>query len=412
LERRDMVSLVIALLAAPLAALAGSGPVQTGADVLVSERLGELAGKRVGLVCNQTSMLTDGRHLADALHGSPGVSLVALFGPEHGIRGDQEGSVLDGVDRSTGVPVYSLYGTSYAPSPDLLASLDLLLFDIQDVGARFYTYISTLGHVMSAAAKAGVPVIVLDRPNPIRGILVEGPVRLDSLASFVGYAPIPVTHGMTIGELAEMYNGEGYLDGGARANLSVIRMKGWTRGRWFDETGLRWVKPSPNIASVRTAAVYPGACFVEGTNMSEGRGTDRPFEVIGAPWVDTARVLSKLRGLKLEGVEFTGVVFVPSRNQTGAVPKHDGSECRGVCLTVTDRDSFLPVSAGVAVLWAFRASHPEEFRWKPSSIDRLVGTPAVREMLDAGRDPAAIVRTWAEQVGRFRTVRAKYLLYE
>jgi uncharacterized protein YbbC (DUF1343 family) len=387
-------------------------PVTTGADVLVSERLGEMRGKRVALVCNHTSRLKDGRHLADVLRTAPGISLVALFGPEHGIRGDQEGSVVDGVDKETGVPVYSLYGSSYAPPASVLDSIDLLLFDIQDVGARFYTYISTLGHVMTAAAGAGVPVVVLDRPNPIRGISVEGPVRLDSLASFVGYAPIPVTHGMTVGELARLYNGEGYLRGGVRARCSVIEMRGWTRGLWFDETGLEWVRPSPNMATVETATVYPGACFFEGTNLSEGRGTDRPFEMIGAPWVDTARVLAALNGLHLQGVVFRGVTFTPRQNQQGAVPKHNGTECRGVRLVVTDRNRFLPVATGVALLWAFRTSHPGEFQWRPASIDRLAGTAALREMLDAGRDPGTIVDTWAGQVGRFRSIRSKYLLYQ
>jgi uncharacterized protein YbbC (DUF1343 family) len=403
---------ILVLLALSVLETGGIASVRTGADILVSERLGEIAGKRVGLVCNHTSRLKDGRHLADVLHGATGVSLVALFGPEHGIRGDQEGSVVNGVDSKTGVPVYSLYGSSYAPPVTVLDSIDLLLFDIQDVGARFYTYISTLGHVMTAAARAGVPVIVLDRPNPIRGISVEGPVRLDSLASFVGYAPIPVTHGMTVGELSLLYNGEGYLQGGVRADLSVIAMRGWTRGLWFDETGLEWVKPSPNMATVETATVYPGACFFEGTNLSEGRGTDRPFEMIGAPWVDTARVLAALKGLRLAGVEFRGAGFTPRQNQQGAVPKHNGAECRGVRLVVTDRNRFVPVATGVALLWAFKTSHPKEFQWRAGSIDRLAGTPVLREMLDAGRDPATIAGAWAEQVGRFRSIRSKYLLYE
>jgi uncharacterized protein YbbC (DUF1343 family) len=407
-----MVQSVLVLILLSLVGPGSIASVRTGADILVSERLGDVKGKRVGLVCNHTTRLKDGRHLADVLHGTPGISLVALFGPEHGIRGDQEGSVVDGVDRQTGLPVYSLYGNGYAPASPVLDSIDVLLFDIQDVGARFYTYISTLGHVMTAAACAGVPVIVLDRPNPIRGILVEGPVRLDSLKSFVGFAPIPVTHGMTVGELARMYNGEGYLEGGVRANLTVIEMTGWTRGLWFDETGLRWVKPSPNMVTVQTATVYPGSCFFEGTNLSEGRGTDRPFEIIGAPWVDTAKVLATLKGLRMPGVEFGGEAFVPRQNQKGAVPKHAGHECRGIRLDVTDRNRFVPVATGVALLWAFRISHPKEFQWKSSSIDRLAGTPALREMLDAGRDPSAIVGSWTAEIDRFRAVRSKYLLYE
>lgn len=407
-----MIQSVLVLI---LLSFAGSGSiaaVRSGADVLVSERLGDVKGKRIGLVCNHTARLKDGRHLADVLHGTPGISLVALFGPEHGIRGEEEGSVVDGVDRQTGLPVYSLYGSAYAPASAVLDSIDILLFDIQDVGARFYTYISTLGHVMTAAARAGVPVVVLDRPNPIRGISVEGPVRSDSLKSFVGFAPIPVTHGMTVGELARMYNGEGYLEGGVRADLSVIEMTGWARGLWFDETGLQWVKPSPNMVTVRTATVYPGSCFFEGTNLSEGRGTAWPFEVIGAPWVDTARVLATLKGMGMPGVAFGGEAFVPRQTQKGAVPKFDGQECRGIRLIVTDRNRFLPVATGVALLRAFRTSHPGEFRWRRASIDRLAGTPALREMLDAGKEPSAIVRSWGAEIDRFRAIRSKYLLYE
>ncbi len=407
-----MIRTFVLFLALSVIGTGGVAQVLTGADVLVSERLGEIEGKRIGLVCNHTSRLKDGRHLADVLRGSPGVSLVALFGPEHGIRGDQEGSVADGVDLATGIRVYSLYGSSYAPPANVLDSIDILLFDIQDVGARFYTYISTLGHVMTAAARAGVPLVVLDRPNPIRGISVEGPVRLDSLSSFVGYAPIPVTHGMTMGELAGLYNGEGYLQDRVRARVSVIAMRGWTRALWFDETGLQWVKPSPNMPSVATATVYPGSCFFEGTNLSEGRGTDRPFEVIGAPWVDTAKVLARLRSLPLEGIAFAGERFVPRQNQPGAVPKQNGVECGGIRLTVTERDRYRPVETGVAMLWAFRASHPREFQWRTASIDRLAGTPALREQLEAGRDPGDIVAAWADQVARFRAIRSKYLLYE
>ena len=407
-----MIPSVLVLIFLSCAGPGSIASVRTGADILVSERLADIKGKRVGLVCNHTTRLKDGRHLADVLHETPGISLVALFGPEHGIRGDQEGSVVDGVDRQTGVPVYSLYGSRYAPASPVLDSIDVLLFDIQDVGARFYTYISTLGHVMTAAARAGVPVIVLDRPNPIRGISVEGPVRLDSLRSFVGFAPIPVTHGMTVGELAKMYNGEGYLEAGARANLTVMAMRGWTRGLWYDETGLQWVKPSPNMATLTTATVYPGSCFFEGTNLSEGRGTDRPFEIIGAPWVDTAKVLAALNGLRIPGAEFSGEAFVPRQQQAGVVPKHDGRECRGIRLVVTDRNRFLPVATGVALLWAFKTSHPEEFHWKGSSIDRLAGTPALRQMLDAGRGPVAIVDSWEAEIDRFRAVRSKYLLYE
>jgi uncharacterized protein YbbC (DUF1343 family) len=304
--------------------------VLVGADILFTERLDLLKGKRVGLVTNHTALLSDGRHVADVITGRDDMDLVALFGPEHGIRGDTTGPILNGVDPATGIPIYSLYGKTKKPTPRMLAGLDVLVFDIQDVGARFYTYISTMGHVMGAAAKMNIPFVVLDRPNPLTGTRVEGPVAEDSMLSrlvplppklatgakpelstppdstlsLVTFAPIPIMHGMTVGELAMMYNGQGWLEDSIRVHLTVIRMKNWSRDFWYDETGLQWVNPSPNMLTLKTAMVYPGVCLFEGVNISEGRGTDKPFEYIGAPWLNTAQVIELLDNASLPGVQF------------------------------------------------------------------------------------------------------------
>ena len=251
-------------------------PVVVGADVLIHQREDLIKGKRIGLVTNHSGLLANGEHIADALHQMSDVTLVALYGPEHGVRGDTTGPLQNGTDPGTGVPVYSLYGATYKPTPEMLKGVEVLVFDIQDVGARFYTYISTLGNVMSAAAENHIPIIVLDRPNPVTGLYVDGPVLEDSLKSFVGYAPIPIAYGMTMGELAEMYNGEGWLDNGVKAELTVVRLQNWKRSMWYDQTGLRWVRLSPNMPTLNTAIPYTGTCLVEGINVSEGRGTDRP----------------------------------------------------------------------------------------------------------------------------------------
>jgi uncharacterized protein YbbC (DUF1343 family) len=379
----------------------------------VTNHLGLLQGRRVGLVANHTALLPDGRHLADVLASDPRIALVALFGPEHGIRGDTTGVLEDGVDARTGVHVYSLYGSTYKPTPEQLAGIDVLLFDIQDVGARFYTYISTLGHVMSAAGKAGMQIIVLDRPNPLRGISCEGPLPDDSLRSFVAYAPIPITHGMTVGELARLYDGEGWLEGGVRAPLTVIAMEHWKRTLWYDQTGLPWVPPSPNMLTLETAVVYPGTCLFEGTNISEGRGTERPFEYIGAPWMNSALVIELLEGQHLPGVHFETVQFTPMRkSREASSPKYEGEGCNGVFVEVTDREAFEPVATGIALLWAVRAVHPDRFEWRQRWIDRLAGTPTVRQRLDRGETPEAIVAGWQRDLQAFARVRSRYLLYE
>jgi len=404
---------ICTLLLFPFLGLAQTSPVVVGADVLIHERFDLIEGKRVGLVTNHSALLADGEHLADALHALTGTKLVALYGPEHGIRGDSTGPVENAIDSATGVPVFSLYGKSYKPTLEMLTGVDVLIFDIQDVGARFYTYVSTLGHVMSAAAENNIPVIVLDRPNPVTGLYVDGPIAEDSLKSFVAYAPIPIAHGMTIGELAFMYNGEGWLDNGVAARLTVVEMKNWKRSMWYDQTGLTWVRLSPNMLTLSTAIPYTGTCLFEGINISEGRGTDRPFEYIGAPWSSADTVSSILNSQRLAGVKFVPKEFTPTRRPNDAsVPKFESKLCKGVFVDVTDRDAFQPVRAGVWMIWAFKQTNPSAFQWRSSRFDRLAGTARIRNMLDQGKTPPEIFATWDADLRRFCSIRTKYLIYD
>ena len=389
-------------------------PVRAGADVLLSGRFDLVKGKKVGLVTNHSAMLSDGRHLADALHANPDVDLVALFGPEHGIRGDAPDgtTVRDGVDQATGAPVYSLYGTIHKPTPEMLHDVEVLVYDIQDVGARFYTYISTLSYAMEAAAEEMIPFVVLDRPNPIRGTWVEGWVRDDSLSSFVGLHPVPIAHGMTVGELARLFNGEGWLANGVKADLAVVAMENWERSMWYDQTGLVWVRPSPNMATLKTATVYPGTCLIEGTNLSEGRGTDRPFEYLGAPFVDGVRWADRLNAAGLPGVLFEPVTFVPHAIAGVTTrPKHLETECSGILVNVTDRDRFEPVRTGVHILAAAKVLFADSLKWRDRSIDRLAGTARLRHQIDAGLGAEEIVSGWNDQVIRFLEIRKPYLIY-
>ncbi|HAL57790.1 MAG TPA: DUF1343 domain-containing protein [Bacteroidetes bacterium] len=389
------------------------GQVKTGADLLFEKYAHLVEGKRIGLVTNHSALLSNGKHLVDAISESRRARLVALFGPEHGVRGDAPAGkkIIDARDEKTGVPVYSLYGQINKPTPEMLKDVDVLLFDILDVGVRFYTFESTMSLAMEAAAEMGIPYIVLDRPNPIRGTWVEGFIRLDSLRSFVGLYPIPVAHGLTMGELATMINNEGWLKNGVRADLKVVKMEGWKRTMWFDETGVRWVKPSPNIAGLATAVVYPGTCFFEGTNVSEGRGTDRPFETIGAPFVAGEQLARELQSYGLPGVVFEPIKFTP-RDIPGAAsnPKHKSIECGGVFVKVVDRNVYEPVRTGIAMLSALKKLYPNDFQWR-NSIDRLSGTPMVRLRIDAGEKPENIVAAWKVELAGFGKLREKYLLY-
>ena len=392
-----------------------SAQVKTGADLLFEKYFHLIQGKNVGLVTNHSALLSNGKHLADALHEDKRTNLVVLFGPEHGVRGDAPAGakILDAVDQKTGVTAYSLYGAINKPTKEMLKGVDVLIFDLQDVGVRFYTFISTLSYAMEAAAENNIPYIVLDRPNPIRGTWVEGFNREDSLRSCVGLHPIVIAHGMTIGELATMYNNEGWLKNGIKANLTVVRMECWMRSMWYDQTGLKiWAKPSPNLPTLESCVVYPGTCFFEGVNISEGRGTEKPFEMIGAPYIDGSKWAKMLNDYKLKGVTFEPIEFT-TRSIEGAVqhPKYEGQKSGGVFIKVTDRDSFEPVKAAVYMLSVAKNLYPDSLKWRDRSIDRLSGTPSFRKAIDAGIAPDKIVEMWKESVEKFKAIRAKHLLY-
>ncbi|MFA3782206.1 exo-beta-N-acetylmuramidase NamZ domain-containing protein [Melioribacteraceae bacterium 4301-Me] len=387
--------------------------VVTGADVLLTEKIDLLKGKHLGLVVNHSSLLSDGTHIVDALYKQKEVKIVALFGPEHGVRGDTTGAIENAVDAKTGIPVYSLYGKTYKPTPEMLKGIDLLVFDIQDVGARFYTFISTLGLVMEAAAENHIPIIVLDRPNPIAGLYVDGPVTEDTLKSFVAFAPIPITYGLTIGELAKMYNESGWLKNKVKADLTVIKMKNWKRNMWYNQTGLTWIKPSPNMPFLSTAIVYPGTCLFEGTNVSEGRGTEKPFEYIGASWLDADKVINELKKVNLQGVSFEPIEFTPQWFKFNAhPPKYYNEKCNGIYVHVIDRNKFESVKTGVALLWAIKKVHSDKFEWRKTTIDRLAGTSNIRLLIDEGKTPNEIFNSWESGLENFKKIRGKYLLYK
>jgi len=374
--------------------------VLTGIDVLERDGFKQLAGMRLGLVTNHTGRDRAGRQTIDVLHDATGLKLTALFSPEHGIRGLADEKVSDSKDEKTGLPIYSLYGETRRPKPEQLKDLDAIVYDIQDVGARFYTYISTLGYVMEEAARAHIPVIVLDRPNPIGGVDVEGPVADENKLSFTAYHRIPVRHGMTVGELARLYNSERKIN----CDLRVIQMEGWRRGMWYDATNLTWVNPSPNMRSLTEAALYPGIGLLETTNVSVGRGTDTPFEIIGAPYLDGQRLAAYLNARKIAGARFVPVRFTPKSSV------FKDTECNGVNIIITDRTRFHPVQAGLEIAVALRHLYPAE--WKVDDYSRLLVNAETLEAVKRADEPEAIMRLWGEGLSQFRRARARALLYK
>jgi uncharacterized protein YbbC (DUF1343 family) len=388
--------------------------VRPGLEVLLSRPL-ELKGRRLGLLANQASVDRSLRHAADLLTACQHVRLVALFAPEHGIRGEAQDMepVASGTDPATGLPVHSLYGATadtLAPTEEMLAGLDLLICDLQDVGARYYTFAATLFHVLDAAAARGLPVLVADRPNPLGGEVLEGPVLVPGFESFVGGIPVPIRHGLTIGELARLYDEERHVG----VDLRVIRMERWRRRMLGPETGLPWIAPSPNMPTPETAVVYPGACLVEGTNLSEGRGTTRPFELIGAPWLDAVALADEMNRLERPGVKFRPHWFRP------VAQKWAGETCAGVQVHVTDPRSFRSFGSYVALLAAIRRQAPERFRWRTESyefegarmaIDLLAGSDRLRRDLEEGRPLAEMERDWQGEAESFQERRRAVLLY-
>ncbi len=375
------------------------GRVATGLDMLVKDGFAQLKGRKVGLVTNHTGIDRDGRSAIDLLHKAPGVTLVALFSPEHGIRGALDEKVSDSKDAATGLPVYSLYGERRKPSAETLKGIDTLVYYIQDAGCRFYTYISTLGLVMEAAAENKVRVVVLDRPNPIGGVVVDGPVLDAGRESFVAYHKLPVRHGLTVAELAQLFNAERKLG----CDLEVVRMTGWRRGDLYDRTGLSWVNPSPNLRNPEAALLYPGVGLLETTNLSVGRGTDRPFEWVGAPWMDGRKVAAALANEGLPGVRFVPAKVTPS----GSV--HKGKECGGVQVLVDDWETFRPLRTGLTMALVLRKLYPDD--WQVQRYDVLLLHKETFEAVKRGAAWAEIETAWQPELERFKERRRAYLLY-
>lgn len=381
-----------------------TGPVRPGLDVLLTDSLHLVRGRRVGLVANHTTIDAQGVHAVERLLAAE-VNLVALFSPEHGFRGAAPpgAAVSSTVDSATGIPIYSLYGRTVAPTDSMLEGLDVLLVDLQDVGARYFTYVSTAIRVMQAAETAGVPVVVLDRPDPIGG-RVQGNVLEPGHRTFVGLLQVAMRYGMTLGELVRLARDELAIGG----ELRIVPVRGWRRSMTFEETGLPFVPPSPNLRSVAALFHYPGITLFEGTNLSVGRGSDAPFEQVGAPWLDTAAVLARVRQAQLPGVSFEGTTFRPANPGDG---KYADTALAGIRVRMTDERTYDPPAAAVHLLAAVLAAHPERFEWIPAHFDRLAGTAALRTALAAGGRPDSIVASWGPRRAEFLTRRGQYLIY-
>lgn len=373
--------------------------VRTGIDVLRDEGFERLRGRRVGLITNASGRASDGTSTVDLLRGAAGVTLAALFTPEHGLDASGQGKIADGRDERTGLPVYSLYGDSFSPSPDSLAGIDTLVFDVQDVGTRFFTYASTMHRAMQAARAHDLPFVVLDRPNPIDGVDVAGPVIVPASGSFVNYHSLAIRHGMTIGELATLLNADEHLG----VALSVVPMTGWRRDAYGDQLGLPWVNPSPNLRSVDEALLYPAVGLLESTNLSVGRGTDGPFERLGAPWIDGAALAAAVGTEALPGVVFAPEAFTPSAD------RYAGQLCQGVHVKVTDRARFEPVRTALAVARELRRLYPRQ--WEFDKLDRQLVHRETMSAIDAAMPLASIVETYRAELTAFLAKRAKYLLY-
>lgn len=385
--------------------------VRLGSDRLLDSPL--VTGRRVGLLCNPASVDSRLQHIADRLAASNEATLAALFGPQHGFNADVQDNMIEtghARDARRRVPIYSLYSETREPTAEMLAGLDALVVDLQDVGARIYTFIYTMANCLRAAAHAGLPVIVCDRPNPIGGADLEGPMLEPGFESFVGQFPIPMRHGLTVGELARLFN-EHF---GIGAQLTVVEMAGWRREMYWDDTRLRWVMPSPNMPTPDTAIVYPGMVLFEGTNLSEGRGTTRPFEISGAPWIDARELTGRVNALGLPGAIFRPAGFEPT------FQKHARQACGGCQIHVTDRRAFKPVLTGVALLEEYRRLDPQRFAWREPPyeyetvkrpIDILAGSSGLREQIEAGVPAREIAASWEDEVREFTKVRGRFLLY-
>jgi len=376
------------------------GRVQLGIDVLETEKFAPLRGKRIGLITNHTGQDALGRSTIDQLSRAPGVQLVALFSPEHGLAGRNDENVASGKDAATGLPVFSLYGDTRRPTDAMLADIDALVFDVQDAGVRFYTYTTTLAYCMEEAAKRNIAVYVLDRPNPLGGEIIEGPALDADKTSFTAYYPIPIRYGLTIGELAQFFNNENHIG----CNLHVIEMKNWHRNYFFESTGIRWTPPSPNLRTLKGSIVYPGLEILQSAGVSVGRGTESPFEEFGAPWIIGADVASDLNALHLPGLHFSDQPFIPVSGLYG------GRRCGGVGVRVTDRAAVRSIRMGIEIASILKKRYPNDF--DPSKLMVLLGNQQTIDMLDKGDSPEEIVNRWAASLAEFDATRRKYFIYK
>ena len=377
-----------------------SGRVFVGVDVLEEQDFLPLRGKRVGLITNQTGVDSDGRRTIDVLARAPGVKLVALFSPEHGLAGkSQDATIANSTDQATALPIYSLYGNTRRPTSEMLQGIDLLLFDMQDAGVRFYTYLTTMAYSMEAAASHHIPFVVLDRPNPLGGEVIEGPMLDPGRTSFTAYFPLPVRYGMTIGELAKMLNTENHIE----ADLQILRMRNWRRSEVYDQTGLAWISPSPNLRTFQENLLYPGVEILQAAGVSVGRGTDTPFEILGAPWMEADAFASELNRRSIPGVHLESTSFTPSDGP------YQAERCGGVRIRITDRDSFRSIRLGLEIADALYRMYPQQFQLQKAVA--LLGSQSTIDRLIKGDAPADIIASWSADLDKFRKTREKYLLY-
>ncbi|HEY9166558.1 MAG TPA: DUF1343 domain-containing protein [Candidatus Kryptonia bacterium] len=391
-----------------------SRQVKFGSEHFFESGLELIKGKRIGFVTNHSAVLSDGRHEVDVLREEDEVVVAALFSPEHGIRGSAPAGahVESELDPATGLQIYSLYGDHTKPEEWMLKNVDILIYDVQDAGTRFYTYISTMALAMEAAAEKGIPFVILDRPTIVTGNLIDGPFLHDDARSFIGMLPVPILYSMTPGELAGLIQQEYLKPKGLELDLTVSTLLNYKRSMWYDETGLPWVIPSPNVKTIEAATLYPGTALVEGTNLSEGRGTPYPFQYIGAPFIDGVKLAASLTELGLPGVEFDPVTFVPRFSSVVSHPRFSGELCHGIYLRVTDRTMVKPVEAGVALVCAMRKLNPAQLKFRSDgAFDRLSGDKNIKSMIEKGAGYLEIAATWKSRLGTFDEERKKYFLY-